>query len=124
MTLDDLKSFIVQTRRLEGVNWYLRSQLPIGAKPDCCALLVFDDHGSLIAEIADIEDGADGSLSSEIIARIRDLRQRVGVNANFLRNYKSVDGSLAQMHFEKCRIAWSRAKPSTHLLALGPALLG
>jgi hypothetical protein len=119
MTLDDLKTFIAHTRHQEGVSWYLRDDSPQGTRDISYILLAFDAQGELVTEIPGIQEQPGRRIDQSIIGAISALRAQVGVNAGFLRNYKTQDGSTAQAHFEACRDRWMQSPPAGFLKPIG-----
>lgn len=119
MTLDELRKFIADTRRHEGVSWYLRDDSPLNQLGLMYTLTVFDDSGQLLEQIPFIEERLGHQVPEDQIARIRSVREKAGINPGFVRNFRPVAGETPQSHFEACRRRWLATGPLRTLRRLG-----
>lgn len=118
MTLDELRKFISDTRRHEGVSWYLRDDSPLNQLGLMYTLTVFDDAGQLLEQIPFIEERLGHQVPEEQIARIWSAREKAGINPGFVRNFRPAAGETPKSHFEACRRRWLATGPQRTLRRL------
>ena len=106
MNLSELKTFIIETRRVEGVSWFLVDSSPLKYRKVLYTLYVFDDRRNVVATVGAIEE-LNKAIPRHKIHAVALTREIAGINRSFILAHGEGEGREgAQYLFERAKENW------------------